>query len=163
MMASKEQERAALAKIRRIVEGLGENSYIGMALEGCLEDAEENIENDFGQSWKQRAESAREEAAEFKRAAEHFSSEADRYMEEASKLKEKVLTVAECGSIKAILNMQAMQAGMIEGDSAKRIVEAADNPESEAFRVAVSDHRNAKSTKERCEKLIQRLLEVMNA
>lgn len=59
-MTTKEQERKALAKIREIVDGLGENSYIGIAFEGCFEDAEENIENDFGLSMKQRAESAEE-------------------------------------------------------------------------------------------------------
>ena len=56
MTATKEQERKALAQIRKIVEGLGENSYIGTAFDGCFEDAETNIENDFAFSWKQRAE-----------------------------------------------------------------------------------------------------------
>lgn len=56
MAATKEQERKALEKIKKIVEELGEDSYIGMAFEGCFEIAEENIENDFGCSMKQRAE-----------------------------------------------------------------------------------------------------------
>ena len=60
MIATKEQERKALEQIRKIVEGLGENSYVGTALEGMLEDAEENIENDFALSWKSRAELATE-------------------------------------------------------------------------------------------------------
>jgi hypothetical protein len=54
-MTTKQQEREALAKIREIVDGLGEDSYIGTALEGCLEIAEENIDNDFACSMKQRA------------------------------------------------------------------------------------------------------------
>lgn len=53
-MATKAQEREALEKIRKIVEGLGENSYISMAFEGCFDDAEENIENDFGLSMNGR-------------------------------------------------------------------------------------------------------------
>lgn len=57
-MTTKEQELKALEKIRKIVEELGENSYVGMAFEGCFEIAEDNIENDFGCSMKQRAESA---------------------------------------------------------------------------------------------------------
>lgn len=56
-MTTKAQELKALEQIRKIVNGLGEGSYIGMAFEGCFEDAEENIENDWGLSWKQRAES----------------------------------------------------------------------------------------------------------
>lgn len=49
-MTTKEQERKALEQIRKIVEGLGENSYIGTAFEGCFEIAESNIENDFADS-----------------------------------------------------------------------------------------------------------------
>ena len=52
-MATKDQERKALAQIRKIVEGLGEGSYLSFAFEGCWEKAEENIENDFACSMKQ--------------------------------------------------------------------------------------------------------------
>ena len=46
-MVTKDQERKALEQIREIVESLGEDSYIGMAMIGVLEDAKENIENDW--------------------------------------------------------------------------------------------------------------------
>jgi hypothetical protein len=59
-MATKAQEREALEKIRKIIEELGENSYLGTAFEGFFEIAEDNIENDFGCSMKQRWESAEE-------------------------------------------------------------------------------------------------------
>lgn len=62
-MATKEQERKALEQIKKIVEGLGEVSYIGIAFEGCFADAEENIRNDFGCSMKQRWETAEEVCA----------------------------------------------------------------------------------------------------
>lgn len=42
---------------KEILEGLGENSYCAMAFEGCMEDAEENIDNDFAVSMKGRWES----------------------------------------------------------------------------------------------------------
>ena len=41
-MTTKDQEKQTLEKIRKIVEGLGEYSYIGMAMVGVLEDAERN-------------------------------------------------------------------------------------------------------------------------
>ena len=66
MAATKEQERKALEKIKKIVTDLGEDSYISMAFEGCFEIAEGNIENDFGCSMKQRAESSAAEAAKYK-------------------------------------------------------------------------------------------------
>lgn len=55
-MITKEQERKALAKIKKILEEVGEDSYIGIAMEGVLDDAEENIENDFALSMKGRLE-----------------------------------------------------------------------------------------------------------
>lgn len=54
-MTTKEQERKALAQIRKIVEGLGEGSYVATAFEGCFELAESNIEYDFGESMQDRA------------------------------------------------------------------------------------------------------------
>ena len=55
MITSKEQERKALEQIKKIIAGLGENSYIATAMDGMIEDAETNIENDFAMSWKDRA------------------------------------------------------------------------------------------------------------
>ena len=51
---SKDTERAFLGEIKEILQGLGENSYCAMAFEGCVEDAEENIDNDFAVSMKGR-------------------------------------------------------------------------------------------------------------
>jgi|GEM_PF-1365138 len=61
-LATKDQEREALAKIKEIVDGLGPQSYIGTAFEGCFEDAVENIDNDFWLSMKQRFQSEHEKA-----------------------------------------------------------------------------------------------------
>lgn len=72
MAATKDQERKALEQIRKIVSGLGEDSYIGMAFEGCFEIAEENINNDFGCSMKQRAESAEDKADKLKKDNEYL-------------------------------------------------------------------------------------------
>lgn len=58
MIATKDQERQAIEEIRKIVDNLGENSYVGAAMEGVLELAEDNIENDFVQSMKESVETA---------------------------------------------------------------------------------------------------------
>lgn len=60
-MATKEMERKALEQIKKIVSELGEDSYIGMAFEGCFEIARTNIDNDWACSMKQKAESAESE------------------------------------------------------------------------------------------------------
>ena len=51
-MTTKEQERKALEKIKKIIEGLGENSYVGTAFDGCFELANSNIEYDAAFSMK---------------------------------------------------------------------------------------------------------------
>jgi hypothetical protein len=54
-MMTKQEERAALGKIEKILTAAGPDSYIGMAFDGCVEYARSNIENDFGDSWKLNA------------------------------------------------------------------------------------------------------------
>lgn len=54
---SKDTEREYLGRIKNILDALGQNSYCAMAFEGCVEDAEENIDNDFAVSMKGRWES----------------------------------------------------------------------------------------------------------
>lgn len=56
------QEREALAKIREILEGFDpEDTYIGKAFEGCIEQAEENICNDWMMSYKGRYDNVSEQ------------------------------------------------------------------------------------------------------
>lgn len=61
--ATKEQERETLSKIKQMVEELGPQSYIAAAFEGCFDVAEQNIEDDFACSMKQRAETAEQQLA----------------------------------------------------------------------------------------------------
>ena len=87
-MATKQEELNALKKIGEIVNALGVTSYIGIAFEGVLEDAKENIENDWACSWKQRAEAREEEAV---KAHEKMRDAERRYREV---LKDKELLTA---------------------------------------------------------------------
>lgn len=75
MMATKEQERKALEKIRKIIADLGENSYIGTALDGCLEIASDNIEMDWACSMKGRYEAAEKNIREWKQRYEEEHEE----------------------------------------------------------------------------------------
>lgn len=80
-MKSKAEERAALKQIKAIVSEVGATSYIGIALEGCLEIAESNIDNDFACSMKQRADSA-------ERTAQQKSKEVEAAITEVKSLEE---------------------------------------------------------------------------
>lgn len=84
-MTTKEQERKALAQIKKIVEGLGADSYVGTAFEGCFEIAEDNIQNDFACSMKQRCEANEKEAA----AAEKKVAELQKELKEMKKRAEE--------------------------------------------------------------------------
>ena len=55
MGKTKAEEREALVKIGQILEDFSpEDTYIGKAFEGCVEQAEENIANDWMLSWRGR-------------------------------------------------------------------------------------------------------------
>lgn len=88
MVSTKEQERKALAQIRKIVEDLGENSYVGTAFIGCFEDAEENIENDFAFSMYGRYKSIESEY-------EDLYKENRELVEKMSKLESEVKSQSE--------------------------------------------------------------------
>lgn len=62
--ATKQQEREALDKIRKMVEQLGPDSYLATAFEGCFDLAAENIDNDWACSMADRARRAEKRAAE---------------------------------------------------------------------------------------------------
>lgn len=161
MAATKEQELKALEKIKKIVADLGEDSYIGMAFEGCFEIAEDNIENDFGCSMKQRAESSAAEAAKYKEMYESAVTDYEAEKRTVEELEQKVLTLEEAGAIKAILYHDKTEAVRLADESAQRIVELADSPDTPEFRQAVQDNRNSKKRMEDSEALIQRILNTM--
>lgn len=95
-MTTKAEERKALEQIRKIVEKLGDNSYLAMAFDGCFEMAEENIENDFGLSprdkWEHlesELEEAKRNAAQEKRNAKAWEEVADGYEKKISEWQER--------------------------------------------------------------------------
>ena len=49
---TKDQERAALAKIKKIIEEAGNDSYLSMTFDGIIEQCEENISNDWACNYK---------------------------------------------------------------------------------------------------------------
>lgn len=55
---TKEQEREALKKIEKIIKEAGPDSYIGMTFAGIVEQAADNITNDFGCNYKEAYETA---------------------------------------------------------------------------------------------------------
>lgn len=90
-MTTKEQERKALDKIRKIVAELGEDSYVGYAFEGCFDIAEGNIDNDFANSPLKSAEHLREVIAELRCQIDDMTSDIER-LETANQIAQDTIT-----------------------------------------------------------------------
>ena len=173
--STKDQEREALEKIKAIVEALGPDSYIGTALE-------ENIENDFACSMKQRVEAVvventrlkekikrlEDELAECEKDYEAARAAAHEVAEEKDAeiayLKGKVDSLAaKVPSADDLTDCIQMARDSAYGyrekmeEAAASVVELADDPSSPEFTKAVKDHRNAKTAYEYAEALASRL------
>ena len=183
-MSTKEQERKALEKIRKIVADLGENSYIGMAFEGCFEVAEQNIENDWGCSIKQRAESAEKDLekaekkiAQMEACINNLKMNLDGCNDEYSRmkglleleikdLKRRMLAPDDLVDFGQMLDEEIAKRDEIIRHEAETIVELADTPNDIAFQNAVRIHRNAKTDRKYYEDMaarVRRARELCNA
>lgn len=173
--ATKDQERKALEKIKAIVEALGPDSYIGTALDGCFEIAEENIENDFACSMKQRVEAVVVENTRLKEKVKKLEKEVStmaldnrdlrlaikKEKEEASAtetaLRERAVSDDDLTDCIQMARDSAYGHQEKMEEAAASVVELADDPTSPEFSKAVKDHRNAKSAYEYAEALASRL------
>lgn len=169
--ATKQQEREALEKIKAIVATLGPRSYVGTALDGCLEDAEVNIENDFGDSMKarwrdaekrvaqavgevaelkeklhleiQEKQQARGEAQAAIREAEQRADRAIKTAEDdANFYRDKVLDSDDLTDIAQLIDGHISQLRDMVKASEVAILENAEHPETEIFTDAVKDRKN---------------------
>lgn len=174
---TKADERKALEQIRKIVEGLGEDSYVGTAFEGCFEIAEQNIDNDWACSMKQRAEGAEKKAIKLELDNRDLRLSIERHNKEYSRMK-SALELEVMNLKKQIFcsddlidfrQLIANEISKCEEDikhAAERIVELSDTPNDIAFGHAVKIHRNTKQRKEYIENIaarLQRVIEIRNA
>ena len=165
--ASKDQEREALEEIRRIVSTLGENSYISIALTGCLEDAEENINNDFALSmngrWQyaeQEVEKAKAEISELKRQLDEVQNIADNqdktiegYKSFIAELQGNMLSEDDITDCVSLVRDKLHEIEKDIKEQEQLIVQYAHTPNCEEFKQAVRYHRTSTSTRDYYKKL----------
>ena len=163
MSATKEQERQALKKIRIIVAELGHDSYIAAAFEGCFDMAEENINNDFACSMKQRAESAENRVEYYKATNKDLSTKVEDLETRIAQLETRELTVdIYAGIYNAI--MEGVNALTVERDKlAEVIVENATRPRSEEFINAVEKHTEVKERINRSNEIIAKVVKMVES
>lgn len=170
VQASKEQERKALDQIKAIVATLGENSYIGTALTGCLEDAAENIENDFAcsmydrwQSAEQKLEAAKAEIEELKAKDAEKDKALATLGDKVAELVQNSITKTDLEDVTELAKAELNNAQKAVKEHAAEIVEYADNPNSVQFREAVYRHRQSKDRYDYAFALVNRLLDIKPA
>lgn len=180
-MSTKQQEREALKKIREIVDALGSDSYIATAFEGCFEDAQENIENDWACSMKGRVDDLDQENTRLKEKVKELEdklTESEKDYEaahaaahEIAKEKDAVIASIKANILAADDLTDCIQMARETAFSyrnrmekaAASVVELADDPASPEFTKAVRDHRNARTDKEYADALVSRLEKIQDS
>lgn len=81
-MTTKDQERKALEQIQKIINGLGPDSYVGTALDGCLEIAAQNIDWDAACSMKQQRDLAEQKVRDLQEVRDELHEENMRLSEQ---------------------------------------------------------------------------------
>ncbi|MCM1061960.1 MAG: hypothetical protein NC452_16960 [Eubacterium sp.] len=150
MNTTKEQERKALEKIRTIVDGLGENSYVATAFAGCFEIAEQNIEYDFADSYKERCENAEAKLSKankditaFKKVIEETQNSAEHLKEQVENYQSKALSGDDLVDVEQLIDDKLTDIKNEIQNQSALIVSLAENPESGEFKQAVKSHRVA--------------------
>ena len=168
--ATKQQERDALAAIRQMVEELGPQSYLATAFAGCFEDAESNIENDFGDSMKARWQSAVEEVERLnaklkqaERGIEELIQKDDERKAALEKMAARQVMDTDLVHLIRLAEEDLAAAEQRRDAAAQDIVTYADDPASEQFRQAVATHRNAGSSVEAKKERLARLNSIRDA
>lgn len=170
-MTTKQQERDALKKIQKIVEGLGEDSYIATAFAGCFEIADQNIEFDFGDSMKGRLELAEAKVEELtnerealvsqldsakislKRAEEQAVKEREAATAELAEAKKHILSDELYKDLWVFLTDEAKRCRELMAAGADIMADMADTPKDVAFEQAVINYRKSKARAVHCEKM----------
>lgn len=134
MEKTKKQEQEALNKIKEILADFGPDTYLGMAFDGVIDDAQTNIDCDFGNSYKERYDKAMAEG--FK-----VAEELEKTKQALEKTKKFILSVDILNEIhSSAIEYQNYLIGLGKQE-AERIVELADDTSNGEFSKAVHHHR----------------------
>ena len=169
--ATKQQERNALAAIRRIVEELGPQSYLATAFEGCFEDAEQNIEDDAAYSMKARLEIQAQRAIErghevdrlkadltaAQSKIETLQSQFDFASQYIKKLERQQLSEELRRDLWVMVTDEAEVSRARMAEAADKMAAGADNPGCVLFKESVARYRAEKA---RAEAMEQRAAEL---
>ena len=169
--ATKQQERNALAAIKKMVEELGPQSYLATAFEGCFEDAEQNIEDDAAYSMKARLEIQAQRAIErghevdrlkadltaAQSKIETLQSQFDFASQYIKKLERQQLSEELRRDLWVMVTDEAEVSRARMAEAADKMAAGADNPGCVLFKESVARYRAEKA---RAEAMEQRAAEL---
>lgn len=154
-MTSKEQERKALAQIKKIVESLGEDSYIATAFEGCFKDAEDNIEHDAAFSMSDRWKSELENSRSLSEAIDQLKLELKGKESELENAKKLAITEDTLCSLVGVVSMRMVALRNDRDEAAERVLEHIKNDASPEAVKAKADYIKAKHELEKMSELLK--------
>ena len=159
VLATKEQERETLEKIKAMIAELGPQSYLATAFEGCFEDAEQNIEDDAAYSMKARLEIQAQRAIErghevdqlkadlavARSDVEVLRSQLDHAQERIDALKRQQFPEQLRQDLWVMVTGEAEASRARMAEAAEKMAVGADNPGCVLFKDAVTCYRAEKA------------------
>lgn len=161
-MTTKEQERAALAKIEKILAGLDSDSWVNTAFAGAVEDARYNIENDFANSWQERAQHEARKNEKLEAENKDLKEAYTAARQNAERTAEKQIDKSDLRIMYSCLILQIDNEREKIDKYAAEIVKNADNPGSDEFIQAVIQHRKAEANEKQLYEASIRIVEKLN-
>lgn len=162
--ATKDQERDALATIKKLVEDLGPQSYLKTAFDGVFEVAEMNIEEDAAYSFPGRVnileDQLREIGSKYNAArsdAEVLRSQLDYAQEQVDALKRQQLPEELRRDLWVMVTTEAEVSRARMAEAADKMAAGAENPGCVLFKDSVARYRAEKT---RAEAMEQRAAEL---
>lgn len=159
MIATKDQERKALNKIKDIIASLGENSYIATAFEGCIKVAEDNINNDFACSILQQYEIAEKRIKELQKINNILINKVNTEKTKNEQLSKRVFDNNDLSVMEYTFVICFNQYTEKMEKAANNIILYADDPTSNEFISAVDKHRKYSSNIEELSNILHKIRE----
>lgn len=167
-IATKQQERDTLAKIRDMVAELGPQSYIKTAFKGSFEDAEQNIEDDAAYSWYDRAELAEEKVKKLEgrvkeleggveeliQKDEERKAAIERLEAERDELKKRILPEWLYNAIYTFVNDELAETRTRMEELADKMAYSSDNPACVLFRNSLAAYKVRQERRDTCQQII---------
>ena len=125
---TKQEERNILAQIKNLINEAGEDSYIGMAFEGCVQMAHENIDNDWGNSPRASLEVSYVQINDLTKKLENAEATVEILERDLAKAKEKIYPKQLVHDIFSTMCERSQEATNTITRTAELIANYADNP-----------------------------------